>query len=129
MIVPSIVSTTCIPSLAKDNGTELPPNPGPCTVDALQDPCDTYFYNSVWLPIARQNTLIFDHVFPASMQNSIHTLQEWKERENLLPKDKELLDQGILGKLVLYPYEFLKDEDLRSRIVEKEHYLPRKVVQ
>jgi hypothetical protein len=93
------------------------------------DPVAPGFYNDVWRTIARTNTRIFDHVFPFTIQNGIKTVADWRARD----KAQDILNPGflpsILGKVVLFPKDFLEEEDLSSKRTEKESLLPEKVFQ
>jgi phospholipase D1/2 len=99
-----------------------------CALDALMDPADERAYRDIWLAAARNNTRIYEAVFPGIIQDSIKTISEWREREQMEAREVTLLE-GLVGNLVLWPTSFLSGENLAARTTEKEHLLPTRFFQ
>jgi hypothetical protein len=99
-----------------------------CALDALEDPVAPEVYNDIWMATARNNTRVYETVFPGVIQDAIKTMKEWQEREQLPPRTPELLD-AMVGHLVLWPTKFLEGENLASRPTEKEYFVPHRVMQ
>lgn len=115
---------------AAGGGANVLPVPGDaCALDALLDPADPDgAYRHIWIAAASNNARIYGSVFPGAIQDGISTLAEWREREASPPLHPSLLD-GLVGKVVVWPSQFLHGESLAAKPGEVEYLLPSKVTQ
>ncbi len=87
----------------------------------------------MWKRIAKRNTEIYEKVFRCIPTDSVHSFQELKAWESVLPlavtdKSQTLsLLQAIQGHLVEFPMDFLKNEELNPPIMSMEGIIPYEV--
>ena len=115
------------PAPASSSTLQRHAEPHSCVRAALLDPI--LAYDGFWLPLARSNTAIFDHVFPSIMKDSITSLSEWKLADKEEPRHIAELLPYVSGHLVLWPKRFLEHESLETKLMEKENYFPSKLTQ
>lgn len=79
----------------------------------IREICDPLHGFSKWKGISRKNAAIYQKVFPFIPQNSIKTVEEWKERVargvNMDEVDKL---EEVRGQLIKFSPHFLEREDL-----------------
>lgn len=99
----------------------------------VRDPISDKFFNDVWLKIAKNNTKIYDTMFGAIPSDDIHTyeqLKQWKSKSWPVDKNptgaKEKIAQ-IRGHLVIFPLNFLKNENLEPSPGTKASLVPQTV--
>ena len=98
----------------------------------VKDPVSDEFYNT-WHSIATQNSSIYEKVFGVLPSNDVHNFVQLRERQkktwhpliNDLEAQNELAK--IKGHLVLFPLQFLKDENLQPSSGTKESFMPASV--
>ncbi|CEP06786.1 hypothetical protein [Parasitella parasitica] len=93
---------------------------------AALDPLSDHTYNNIWLRRATDNTLIYRQLFRCVPDDTVHTYEQHRKfipnpakvktghiADSSLTEDEicEQLDQ-IRGHLVLFPKDYLKDENL-----------------
>lgn len=115
----------------------------------IGDPVADYTYKELWLRTAEENTAIYQDVFSCVPNDAIHSrsgfrqsMNYWKEKIGhttidlgVAPEKLEIAqDEGtkvidpmdrlksVRGFLVLFPLEFMSQEDLRTKFVESEFY-------
>ncbi|KAL4588394.1 hypothetical protein LXL04_001278 [Taraxacum kok-saghyz] len=112
-------------------------------ISRIRDPIADGTYKDLWLATAKANSQIYQDVFSCIPNDSIHSryafrqsMNYWKEKlghttidlglapESLMDggvSSMEIL-KGIKGFLVLFPLEFMSQEDLRPMFSETEFY-------
>ena len=92
--------------------------------DVLIDPLSDSF-TSLWITTAQNNTALFKHIFRCYPDNEIKSLDQVRtfEKEARLEEYQNLKD-GFKGMLVQFPLDFLKNENLKMSIFNKEYLLP-----
>mmetsp|Transcript_2054 Transcript_2054/g.4697 ORF Transcript_2054/g.4697 Transcript_2054/m.4697 type:complete len:1014 (-) Transcript_2054:733-3774(-) len=91
---------------------------------ALRDPFATEF-EQVWQASAKNNTLLYRHVFRCYPDDTIKTLLDLNSTDDSPVIDNyALLRDTVRGHLVDFPLEFLENEDLRISIFSKEFFVP-----
>lgn len=84
----------------------------------VRDPISDKFFKEIWLKIAQSNTSIYDSVFGVIPCDSVHNyeqLKQWKNKNWLVdvdPVEAQKKISQIKGHLVMFPLNFLKDENL-----------------
>jgi phospholipase D1/2 len=89
---------------------------------AALDPLSDHTYNNIWLKQATDNTLIYRQLFRCVPDDTVHTYAQHRkfvpakpnhiaDPELTEPQITEQLDK-IRGHLVLFPKDYLKDENL-----------------
>jgi phosphatidylserine/phosphatidylglycerophosphate/cardiolipin synthase-like enzyme len=90
----------------------------------LRDPLSTEF-NQIWKIRAKENTEFYRHVFRAYPDDEIQSIRDKQDFETQAKvEDYDLLAEDIKGHLVEFPLNFLRNEDLRISIFNKEYYIP-----
>jgi len=100
--------------------------PGSFTAD-VDDLALESVYRSVLRSVALRNTNLYNEAFPAMESNAVNTLAELKRLRDVqaaldtnpaqITKRKALLER-VLGTLLLFPLDFLCEEDLRPNLSE-----------
>ena len=95
----------------------------------LDDPLNEELWNEM-ITRAQVNTLIYRDIFNCFPDNEINTFANFKKRK--IKNDEELKKEydskiiGIIGHIVEYPIDFLKDEQLDIDFFSKENIIPEK---
>ncbi len=63
------------------------------------------------------------HCYLVACLLALQTMEEWRARDDLPPRDEHLLEQ-LVGHVIYYPDGFLSQTQLDTKAGEKEHYLP-----
>ena len=100
----------------------------------VMDPVSDNFFENVWNQTASTNTVIYDELFSVIPTNSIPTLKASRE---LQTKARPLVEtfgrdvknklKSIQGHLVLFPTEYLSEEDLQPAGLAKEGIVPQDI--
>jgi phospholipase D1/2 len=92
--------------------------------ELLTDPLSDRF-TSYWLTTAQNNTALYRHIFRCYPDDKIARLDQIDEYENQAELNEYYnLKDGFKGMLVLFPLNFLIEENLRISIFNKEYILP-----
>ncbi|XAR49167.1 Phospholipase D [Bertholletia excelsa] len=119
-------------------------------ISRIRDPIADATYKDLWLATAKTNTTIYQDVFGCVPNDLIHSrsafrqsMNHWKEKIGyttidigVAPQKLETCEDGetkltdpmdklrttVRGYLVLFPLEFMREEDLRPMFVESEFY-------
>eukprot|EP01102_Stenamoeba_stenopodia_P020675 TRINITY_DN8154_c0_g1_i3.p1 TRINITY_DN8154_c0_g1~~TRINITY_DN8154_c0_g1_i3.p1 ORF type:complete len:298 (-),score=64.21 TRINITY_DN8154_c0_g1_i3:72-965(-) len=91
----------------------------------LADPVVDSVFRDMWHRTAEKNTQLYASVF-ASLPDSLTKLFEFHPEDETELSDLPLLE-GVKGFLVLFPMNFLSEEQLSPTIFEKEFLVPRVV--
>ncbi len=95
----------------------------------LDDPLNDELWNEM-ITRAQVNTIIYRDIFNCFPDNEINTFENFKKRK--IKNDEELKKEydskiiGIIGHIVEYPIDFLKDEQLDIDFFSKENIIPEK---
>ena len=102
----------------------------PNTSELVDPVCDEFFDN-VWNSVANTNTVLYDELFSVIPTNSIPTLKASKELQTKVRplvetfgRDVKNKLENIRGHLVLFPTQYLEDEDLQPATLAKEGLVP-----
>ena len=100
------------------------------TNDLVDPVCDEFFDN-IWNLTASTNTVLYDELFSVIPTNSIPTLKASKELQTKVRplvetfgRDVKNKLDNIRGHLVLFPTQYLEDEDLQPATLAKEGLVP-----
>jgi len=100
------------------------------TSDLVDPVCDEFFDN-IWNSTASTNTVLYDELFSVIPTNSIPTLKASKELQTKVRplvetfgRDVKNKLDNIRGHLVLFPTQYLEDEDLQPATLAKEGLVP-----
>eukprot|EP00117_Sycon_ciliatum_P006363 scpid29660/ scgid4340/ Phospholipase D1; Choline phosphatase 1; Phosphatidylcholine-hydrolyzing phospholipase D1 len=100
-----------------------------CAHQECFDPNSDHFFKNVWLSRAAANTKILDLVFnciPNDCVRRLNQLQQNRDTPGLKDTDpQKAVDmlRTVRGNLVLFPHQFLVDEDLRPPLTSKENLI------
>ena len=96
----------------------------------LNDPLNTGLWNHMRSK-ANVNSAIYSNIFDCFPDNKFNNFAKLKERKIFKKEDEEKLKEeyknkniGIIGHIVEYPIEFLKDEELDIDFFSKENLVP-----
>ncbi|XP_043191252.1 phospholipase D1-like isoform X2 [Amphibalanus amphitrite] len=96
----------------------------------VRDATSDDFYKSVWLKFSSKNTDVFEKVFRCIPTDSVKSFVQLQEYQREVPlalsypsRAKDML-KDVRGHLVLLPFHFLSDEDLRPKRATKEGLMP-----
>ena len=97
----------------------------------ISDPVCDEFYCNVWNNTATSNTLLYDELFSVIPTNSIPTLRASREFQTKVRPLVETIGQNvksklesIRGNLVIFPTQYLSEEDLQPATITKEGMVP-----
>ena len=106
----------------------------PSSNHQVVDPVCGEFFENVWNRIASTNTVLYDELFSVIPTNSIPTLKASRE---LQTKARPLVEtfgrdvrnklKNIRGHLVLFPTEYLSQEDLQPAGLAREGLVPQDI--
>ena len=105
---------------------------GTADTEAVADPVSDAFYHGVWGSVASTNTVLYDELFSVIPTNSIPTLRASRELQTRVRPLVETFGPGsvrsklesIRGHLVLFPTQYLEEEDLQPATLAKEGMVP-----
>ncbi|XP_047331779.1 phospholipase D zeta 1-like [Impatiens glandulifera] len=121
-------------------------------VDQIRDPIADSTYKELWLETAKINTMIYQDVFGCVPNDTIQSRHAFRQSMNhakekvghttidlgVAPEKLEIFEEGkeksimmdpieklkdVKGFLVLFPLEFMKEENLKPVFVESEFYV------
>mmetsp|Transcript_4943 Transcript_4943/g.9266 ORF Transcript_4943/g.9266 Transcript_4943/m.9266 type:complete len:1030 (+) Transcript_4943:37-3126(+) len=91
---------------------------------AILDPFSPNF-ETAWTGVAKSNTILYRYVFRCYPDDLIERINEVSEYQRQCRLDEYAsLRDNVKGFLVEFPLEFLKKEDLRISITNKEYFVP-----
>ena len=97
----------------------------------ITDPVCDEFYDNIWTRTANTNTLLYDELFSVIPTNSIPTLKASRELQTKVRplvetfgRDIRTKLDSIKGHLVLFPTQYLEEEDLQPATLAKEGMVP-----
>jgi len=97
----------------------------------ITDPTSDSFFHGVWNATASKNTHLFEELFSVIPTNSIHTRKASKEFQmktrplaETFGRDVHQRLAAIRGRLVHFPTDYLRDEDLQPAKLAKEAMVP-----
>ncbi|KAI1726716.1 phospholipase D active site motif domain-containing protein [Ditylenchus destructor] len=97
---------------------------------SVDDPTSENFFVNIWMKAAHDNTRIYEEVFRCYPTNMVETFPElavWRGDIPIAQTDptqaKEKL-KNLIGSLVIFPWDFLKKENLTPTIRSKEGLVP-----
>ena len=97
----------------------------------VSDPVSDEFYINVWNSTANTNTLLYDELFSVIPTNSIPTLKASREFQTKIRplvetfgRDVKSKLESIKGHLVIFPTQYLEEEDLQPAYLAKEGMVP-----
>jgi len=97
---------------------------------SVDDPVIDSFYHNIWREVANENTRIFEETFRCYPTNLVETFQElvvWRGEIPLSQSDQNQAKENLkklIGNLVNFPMDFLKQENLSPTITSKEGLVP-----
>ncbi|KAL7752474.1 Phospholipase D1 [Sorochytrium milnesiophthora] len=104
----------------------------------LHDVLSDKFYKEIWLRSAHTNTEVFRELFKCVPDDTVHTWDQYHEfyksdipyghlASSLPIEQVEEKLRLIQGRLVTFPTDFLKDENLGASLFDKENLIPSEV--
>jgi len=97
----------------------------------ITDPTSDSFFHGVWNTTASRNTQLFEELFSVIPTDSIHTRKASKEFQmktrplaETFGRDVHQRLAAIRGRLVHFPTNYLRDEDLQPAKLAKEAMVP-----